>query len=185
MLSNVNSNPIATPTLNLYIRWNKALSNCRINVVLPFFHVVGRFYQVLPRAGQLYLMPRLPGRAPILPLLLPWVLYGRRWYAVRSLLLIVPQLSLMVRTRTYSKTIYDRGVVVEWIHVRRRTVDHKVRSSSPAAALMSFAYPVGCESQCGTFSNFSLVALVRMLPREWRKCIHCVRASQNPMTGVM
>ena len=29
-----------------------------------------------------------------------------------------------------------RGVVVEWI--RRRTVDHKVRCSSPATALMSF-----------------------------------------------
>ena len=30
----------------------------------------------------------------------------------------------------------SRGVVVEWI--RHRTVDHKVRGSSPAAALMSF-----------------------------------------------
>ena len=32
-------------------------------------------------------------------------------------------------------------------------------------------------------SNSSLAALVGMLPMEWRKCIHCVRASQNPMTG--
>ena len=38
-----------------------------------------------------------------------------------------------------------QGVVVEWI--RRRTVDHKLRGSSPAAALMSFGkiliYTVG------------------------------------------
>ena len=34
-------------------------------------------------------------------------------------------------------------------------------------------------------SNLSLVALAGILPREWRKCINCVGARKNLMTGVI
>ena len=40
-------------------------------------------------------------------------------------------------------------------------------------------------SYCSMLCNLNLVTLAEMLPREWRKCIHSVRASQNLMTGVI
>ena len=47
---------------------------------------------------------------------------------------------LLIPKHSNNIQIACRGVVVEWI--RRRTVDHKVRGSSPAAALMSFGKTV-------------------------------------------
>lgn len=54
----------------------------------------------------------------------------------------------------------------------------------PLSTQVFIWYPVGCKSHCSMLSNLSLIALAVMLPREWKKCINRVRASQNLMTGV-
>ena len=86
--------------------------------------------------------------------------------------------------------------------LRRLTGDAKVEGSNPNMALISFGKIVATlhpgtryrmrkfmwlDAQVCACKMATKMAtkMAGMLPREWKMCIHCVRVSLNPMTGVI